>query len=135
MDTDTLVKERIDDFGKLVKQLSQDGFEVMAAFWIKTTHDGRWRFYIVSPLVDTLGLTQAYGRLFPLIRKMSPLLSIDPLEVRLIGPTEPLARDVLDAHKRVPGPREYPIRWRGTWLGGRGIEDAYFYPLPTVAYS
>jgi hypothetical protein len=133
MDTDTLVKERIDDAAKLVKELPQEGFEVMAALWLKSTENDRWRFYIVSPIAETEALPQAYGRLHTLIRQRPQPFAIDPLEVRLIGPTDPIARDVLDILQRVRGPQVGPIRWSGIRLGNLSIDGAYLYPLPAPA--
>src|SRR5947209_20101459 len=111
MDTDTLVENLIDDGQKLVERLPQDGFEVTAAFWLKASEDDKWYFYIVSPVVDTEGLAKAYRRLHPLVRAMSQPFWIDPLEIKLIGPSNPIAQDVLAIHSRAPGPRVSPIRW------------------------
>ena len=130
MDTDTLVKDLIDDGRKLVEELPQHGFEVTAAFWLKASEDGKWAFYIVSPVVEAEGLVKAYRQLHPLVRKMPQPFWIDPLEIKLIGPTNSIAQDVLAIHRRVPGPRVSPIRWGGTKLGNMSIEGAYLYPLP-----
>src|SRR5947209_3032757 len=130
MDTNTLVEKMIDDGQKLVEELPQRGFEVTAAFWIKVNEDEQWYFYIVSPAVDTEGPAQAYGRLHTLIRQMPQPFWIDPLEVKLIEPDDPIARDVLAIHGRSPGARVSPIRWGGKKLGNVNIEGALLYPLP-----
>ncbi len=129
MDTDTLVENRIDDGQKLVEELPQGGFEVAAAFWLKASEDGKWRFYIVSPIVDAEGINKAYRRLHPLVRKRPEPFWIDPLEIKLIGPSNPIARDVIDIYGRISGPRVCPIRWGGKKLGNVIIEEAYLYPL------
>jgi len=131
MDTITLVNEIIDDGAQLVGQLPQEGFEVTAAFWIKPMEDGQWYFYIVSPLVEAEGLAKAYRRLHPIVRRMPPPFWIDPLEVKLIGPSNPIAQDVLAIHARTSGPKVCPIRWGGNSLGNVALEGAYLYPLPT----
>jgi hypothetical protein len=133
MDTDTLVEDLVDDGQKLVEELPQRGFEVMAAFWLKASEDDKWYFYIVSPVVDTEGLAQAYRRLHPLVRAMPQPFWIDPLEIKLIGPSNPIAQDVLAIHSRAPGLRASPIRWGGKKLGNVSIEGAYLYPRPAVA--
>src|SRR5437867_2081652 len=46
VDTNTLVSDLVEDGQSIVEQLPQDGFEVMAAFWLKTAENGQWRFYI-----------------------------------------------------------------------------------------
>jgi len=132
MDTDTLVENRIDDGQKLVEELPQGGFDVTAAFWLKASEDGKWYFYIISPMVDTEGLAKGYRFLHPLVRAMPQLFWIDPLEIKLIGPSNPIARDVLAIHNRIPGPRVCPVRWGGKMLGNMSIEEAYLYPLPVT---
>src|SRR5438309_1912675 len=130
MDTDTLVENRIDYGQKIVEELPQHGFEVMAAFWVKASENGKWYFYIVSPVVDAEGLTKAYRLLHPAVRAMPQPFWIDPLQIKLIGPSNPLARDVMAILSRVSGPRVGPIRWKGTYLGNLSIEGAYLYPVP-----
>src|SRR5262249_44157866 len=102
-------------------------------FWLKASEDGRWRFYLVSPVVDAEGLPKAYRRLHTLVRQMPGPFWIDPLEIKLIGPDNPIAKDVLAIHTRAPGPRVSPIRWSGRSLGNITIEGAYLYPLPAAA--
>src|ERR1700694_4570599 len=104
MDTESLVENLIDDGQKLVEEVLQRGFPVTAAFWLKASEDDRWYFYIVSPVVDDEGLAQGYRRLHPLVRRVPEPLGIDPLEIKLIGPSNPIAQDVLAIHRRAPGP-------------------------------
>lgn len=129
MDTDTLVRELIDAGQKLAEELPQRGFDVSAAFWIKASENEKWYFYIVSPMVDSKGLAQAYRMLHPLVRGLPQSFWINPLEIRLIGPSNPIAKDVLDIHKGTAGPPVSPIRWSGRRLGDVSIETAYIYPM------
>jgi hypothetical protein len=62
-------------------------------------------------------------------------MRIDPLEVRLIGPSHPIARDVQAIYNGIPRPKTEPIRWRGNQLGNVSIEGAYLYPLPAAVSS
>jgi hypothetical protein len=133
MDTDSLVKDLLDGGRRFLEELSRLAFEVTAAFWLKLSEDGKWYFYLVSPVVDAEGLIQAYQRLHPLVRAMPQPCSIDPLDITLIGPSNPIARDVLAFQARAPRPRVSPFRWRGTWLGSKSIEGAYLYSLPVSA--
>jgi hypothetical protein len=132
MDSESLVEDLIDDGQRLADELARRGFPVTAAFWLKPSERNRWYFYVVSSVVDDEGLTQAYRRLHPVVRAMPELLWIDPLEIRLIGPSNPIAQDVLAIHSRVRGPRATPIRWRGTRLGNVSVEGAYLYPPPVT---
>jgi hypothetical protein len=130
MDTESPVKDVIDDGQRLVEEVSQGGFPVTAAFWLQASEDDRWYFYVVSPVVDDEGLARAYRRLHPLVRRMPQPFEIDPLEIKLIGPSNPIAQEVLAIHRRAPGPRLSPLRWGGQRLGNVSVEDAYLYPLP-----
>jgi hypothetical protein len=132
MDQHTLVRERIDDGKRVADGLPGHGFEVAAALWIQAVDDEEWRFYIISPDVEKDGLTAAYGKLHTAIRKMQPTW-IDPLEVRLLGPSDPIAQDVLAVYRRLPPPRAAGTWWSGKHLGGMSIEGAYLYPLPANA--
>ena len=132
MDTESLVDNLIDDGQKLAEEVSQRGFPVTAAFWLRASEDDRWYFYIVSPVVDKEGLAQAYRRLHPLVRGVPEPMWIDPLEIKLIGPSNPIAQDVLAIHGRAPGPRVSPIRWGGKRLGNISVEGAYLYSLPVT---
>jgi hypothetical protein len=132
MDTDTLVDELIDDGKKLAEELPQHGFEVAAAFWIKPSEDGKWYFYLVSPIVDAEGLAKAYRRLHPLVRAIPHPFSIDPLEIKLIGPSNPIAKDVMAIHGRILLSGVSATRWGGKQLGNVSIEEAYLYPVPAT---
>jgi hypothetical protein len=132
MGTESLVDELIDDGQRLVEEVSQHGLPVVAALWLKASENEKWYFYIVSPVVDAEGLVQAYKRLHPLVRGVREPLRIDPLEIKLIGPSNEIAKDVLEIYRRARGPRVSPIRWGGKSLGSMSIEDAYLYPLPVT---
>jgi hypothetical protein len=132
MDTDSLVENLLDDGQKLVEYLPRNGFAVAAAFWLKASENDRWYFYLASPVVDADGLTQAYRRLHTLIRQIPRRGWIDPLEIKLVGSNNPIARVVLSIYSRAPGPQPSPIRWGGRSLGNISIESAYLYPLPAA---
>ncbi len=132
MDTDTLVDAAIDDGNKLVERLRQGGLPVMGAAWLLTSERGRWRFYIVSPLVDTEGLAAAYRRLHPAIYAAPRFSWIKPLKITFVGPEEPIAKAILDIYRATPGPWLAPLRLAGTNLGNVSIEAAYVLPLPAA---
>jgi hypothetical protein len=129
MDSTTLVDEMVKDGGKIIEQLPLKQFEVTTGFWIKAAEDCQWYFYIVSPVVETEGLAKAYRQLHTAIRRIGQTLWVDPLEVKLIGPMNPIAQDVLSVHERHPGTAI--IRWGGKKLGNVNIEEASLYPLST----
>ena len=129
MDPTTLVKEQIDFGAQFVERLPKEGVETLAAFWIKLSEDGRWYFYVVSPLKEE-DPGHAGGRLVRLMRQMPRPLWIDPFGVKLLGPSDPLAKGALELYKR--GPQEFPMIYREIRLGNRSIEGGYFYPAPAA---
>jgi len=129
MDTESLLENQIDAGQKLLELLPQSGIAVAAAFWLTASVDCRWRFFLVSPVVDVEGLIKAYRRLHLLTQQMAGALFIDPLGIKLIGLDDPIAKDVL----AIWGPRVSPVRWSGRSLGNVIIEDAYLYPPPGAA--
>jgi hypothetical protein len=78
------------------------------------------------------GPAQAYRQLHPLVWARPQPCWINPLAIKLIGPNDPIAKDVLAIHKRWPGPLACPISWGGILLGNVSIEGAYLYPLPAT---
>jgi hypothetical protein len=135
VDTNTLVSDLVEDGRRIIEQLPQAGFEVSTGFWLKASEDGQWYFYVVSPVAETERMNDAYRRLLTLIRQMPEPHWIAPLEVRLIAPSHPIAKDVLAIHNRASGSKASPIRWSGSQLGNLGVEAAYLYPLPAMASS
>jgi|SRR5665213_792597 len=133
MDPETLVDKQIEERRKLVEELSAGGYEMGAAFWMRRNDDGEWRFYIVSPLVDSIGLQASYGRLREAKERGGKPFSGASSGVFLLGPSDPLGKDVLAIYAGPFGPREEVVYWNGIWLGKASIDGAYFYPLPTAA--
>lgn len=130
MDQVPLVDEKKDAGRKLVEQLTQAGFEVTAAFWLKTTEAGQWYLYLASPIVDSEGPLEAYGRVHAVTRQLSPPLWIGPFEVRLIGARHAITKDVLNLLGRYRGPMTMNLD--GAPLGRVSIDGAYLYPLPAA---
>ncbi len=127
MDQVTLVREQIDDGQRLVEELLRQGFPVTAACWVKGSEDSQWYLYLVSPTVDDEGITQAYGRVHPVVRQMQKKgCGIDPFEIKLISPTDSLAEAVANLQRR--SSQKSPTRYGGSRLGELSIEGAYIYP-------
>jgi hypothetical protein len=127
----TLVEMQIKDGQRLIDRLAREGVAVTAACWVKESESGQWFLYLATPLVGEDGAKRAaYRRVGPHILEMQKEgFSIDPLEVKVIGPRDPIAKDVV-AHRGGRQART-PTRFRGSRLGELAVEDAYVYP-PTA---
>jgi len=130
-----LVRDLVEDGKRILEQLPQHGFEVTAGMWLKQGEEGLWRFYVVSPAADGEHAKEGRIRFSTLIEQMPNLVWIDPNDVRVIGLSNPIARDVLALYNRDPGPKDKPIRWNWPKLGNDRVEEVYLYPLPTAASS
>jgi hypothetical protein len=129
----SLVEMQLQAGQRVIERLGQEGIEIIAGCWAKESESGQWFLYLVTPLVGEDGATsQAYGRVSPLILKMHHEGNwIDPDEVKVIGPTDPIAKDVLGYRRHRPG---RVLSWhRGYRLGEMDVEEAYVYPPTTVA--
>ena len=133
MDQETLVGELIDDGKKFIERLVAEGVPVTAAFWVKESENGRWYFYIATPLVPKEGGTrEAYGRINAVFRQMPEPFGIDPFQIRAVSPSSPVGEAVVYWQKRYPG--KGPFRYPGYRLGDVNIEGAYIYrPTPAPA--
>jgi hypothetical protein len=126
MDQATLVDHQIDDVTRLVDELGRDAFDVKAAFWLYTSEADQWFLYIASDAVDQKGITEAYKAVGRAMRRL-PDLQIDPFEVKLVTPDDPLAKAVVDFLSKQHARR--PTRISATNLGGAYIEIAYLYNI------
>jgi hypothetical protein len=120
-----LVENQIDDGFKLTRQLVTAGFDVSAAFWVRTSEDGQWTFYIASKGFDEGGAAVAYRKVADALRLLDdPWISIS--EIKVIGERDLIARDVLRILRRHPGPMA--TRSRRATLGTLEAEEVYIYP-------
>jgi hypothetical protein len=122
----TLVEHQIDDVPKLIDQLKRDKFDVKAAFWLYTSEADQWFLYLVSEVVDQVGTTAAYKIVCGSMRRMTGLW-INPFEVKLVGPDDPISQAVVDFQASMHAP--VPTRVRGPNFGKIYIENTYIYPI------
>lgn len=135
MDPEKLVEHKMRDVPTLLAELQERGFPMEAAFWAKDVRDGKWSLYVVSPLVDSVGLIKAYAQLGPLVRAMPQPLWVEDDDITLLGPSNPIAQDALRATTGSPRPRFWPLPSSFRQLGPLCVEEAYFYQLPQTMRS
>jgi hypothetical protein len=124
MDTSLLVEFQLEAGRRLISQLTYDGFEVAAAFWATTPDDDNWYLYIATPLVELHGSAQSYRMLLESLQKLegTPLSFSD---IKLIGATTPIARDVLNVLEKSSG--KLGMNYSGKTLGGMVVDKAFLY--------
>ena len=142
MDQDAVVSEKTESGKRLIEALAAAGFDVRIAFWAKPTDDGKWFLYLASPAVDDKGPAIAYRFVFGVVQQI-PDLWIEPLDVKVIGLNDSLAKAALALMKRtvtdspfaVQNPKPYPgmTHFGGSVLGGVSVDGAYIYPPAQAA--
>ena len=63
-----------------------------AAFWLYTSEADQWFLYLASDAVDQKGIIEAYKAVYRAMRQL-PDLAIDPFEVKLVAPDDPVAKE------------------------------------------
>src|SRR5262249_21028905 len=124
MDQATLVANQLDDVPRLVDRLSQENVDVKTAFWLYTSEADHWDLDLATDLVDQIGITEAYKKVLRAMKQL-PNLRVDRFQVKLVSPTDKIAKVILGflTMRRGPSPTEV----RGTNLGGVYIEHAFVY--------
>ncbi|MBY0526347.1 MAG: hypothetical protein K2R98_23335 [Gemmataceae bacterium] len=130
MDQGTLVENQIDDGARVVNKLRETGFDVIAAWWMKTSEEGQWFLYIASHEVDRKGIAAAYRAIHTVMGSLGRLW-VDRFEVKLVNPQNPITKDVLDILARYPAASA--TRYGGKRLGNVSIDDSYLYPTVVAA--
>jgi hypothetical protein len=125
MDQIPLVTEQIESGRKGVERLTANGIPARAAAWVKESDRWQWYLYLVTPLVSEDGATTpAYRRINAVLRGGPRPPEIDPFQIMVVGPSEPMGRAILDAQRHAGRPWGFD----GTSLGGVSIDGAYIYP-------
>ena len=73
----------IDEGRRFLELLSEAKIKVQAALWQWSESSGEWQFLIVTPLVEKLGLKEAYRRLDDILSTTENRPAIDLLNVYL----------------------------------------------------
>ena len=127
MDQVALVGNLVDDGRRLVEHLVADGYEVLAAAWLKLSEEGRWVLYIASPVVDVRGLRYGLEKIHASLTK----IGADALftsGINLVGSHHPVAVQLLDIYGHRPG--RGAMTFIGPRLGDVSIDEAYIYRPP-----
>ena len=123
MDQGTLVEEKIGDGRRFVERFAADGNPVQAAFWVKTAEEGLWFLYVVTEIIDRDGPAAAYRAVHASMRKLGDTW-VASSKIKVIGPSNPIAKDVMAIMARNPG----RLATGGTTLGSMAVEQTIIYP-------
>src|SRR5437588_5450 len=98
MAPELLVDERLEDGGRLTTELVRGGFDVRAAFWIRTQGEGLWFLYIASSSTRQ-GLGNAYRTVYAAWSRLR-IQSIAPSQIKVIDPDDRIAVEVIAIRDR-----------------------------------
>ena len=124
MDKASLVTDELDAGAAFIKQMN-DYTPVMGACWLQTAEDGERYLYVVLD-----GLTERGAAYTEVLRIADAMTDhyIDPFRVKLIGPTDPIAKALTEIYRRFPA--RIPSRLNGSVFWGVGVAEVYMYPRP-----
>jgi hypothetical protein len=125
MDQSTLVVDQIDEGRRFIERFAADGNPVRAAFWVKTAEEGLWFLYVVTDLVDRVGPAATYRAVHDALRKLDDS-TVSSSEIKVVSPSNPVAKDVLEIMARHPG--RMATRIGGGVLGSIDVDQGYIYP-------
>src|SRR4051812_6768895 len=99
MDQTPLVEMLVEDGKRLIDRLVEEGVGVTAACWLANVEEGKWFLYLATPLVDDDGATrEAYRRVHSVLRGIPRPFWIDPFDVKVVSPKDPIALAVQELH-------------------------------------
>lgn len=128
MDQGTLVELQLENGQRLIDRLREKGGAVKGAGWVKECDGGQWYLYLATPLVGEDGAVRpAYRKVNEVVQQLRRQgVDIDPLEIKLIALSDPVANAIAAVRDRFPAER--PMWLRGQRLGELEIEEAFIYP-------
>ena len=115
-----------------MERFAADGNPVQAAFWVKTAEEGIWFLYVVTDLIDREGPAAAYRAVHYALNQFGTSW-ISSSEIKVIGPNNPIAEDVLAVMTRHPG--RLATRFGGKMLGSMAVDQTYLYPPHFFTFS
>ena len=119
-----LVKDLVDEGGRFLGQLKQDGFVVHEAFWVYDPEIDEWRLYLMTNPSDRGGAS-LYKTARQSLHKAQPQ-SFDVDSVVISYPTDPRAAAVQRFQARRPAGVATNVR--GQSIEGIYFDRAFIYP-------
>lgn len=130
MDQIPLVNEKINAGAKFLREFEKR-VPVRAAFWLRKEEARRWNLFVVANPIDGNGRTRYEDLITAAQLVRDPNFEFQ--QVKLLGPDEPLAREVLRIVP--PGSDPVPVRIFDRLLGDVSAAEVYIYPQPLPAVA
>ena len=124
---EALTPQMIDAGADLTRRLDEDGFELVASFWLYTSESNEWLLVIASPYVTKAGRRKAYLRIRRLLYNGAaeqdfPMILWDTTVREHNDPLITALRSGLKPRRNIAG-----RRLTTSIVNGQFIEDAYLY--------
>lgn len=126
MDKTILVEKTIEEGKNLIKELDEQDFNVVAAFWFYLTDVKTWRLVLATPFAKNNGPIKSYTLIQKALAKLG-LTEIALNDISVVNPEDALVKLLGTAIKTGPGISG--IRFTRNTINGVFIEDAYIYRL------
>lgn len=129
MDQITLVGPKLEAGSRVVSRHVAKGNPLDVAFWANPQDSDYWYLYILSPEYKALGPTESYRRVASTLSELNEK-AVRLSEIRIVGPDDPLASEVLHLNKH------HPLTYSSwvTILGPTNNDGVYVYP-PSLVQS
>ncbi len=125
-----LVREQIEGGERLIRKLLERGsLRVDGALWGQREYDGRTYLYLILPNLDRDGSFKSHDAIGEAQAELENegIHWMERIEsLRLLSPTDPLARGVLDKYRAFP--RMKPSLPRDQGIGSEIVDNAFVYP-------
>ncbi len=112
---------------QLLKELDQSTLDVRAAFWFYSSDSNEWHLVIASPLLESKGPKEAYGRIQSQLDVLKDGHQLSLQDISLVSPDDKLVKLLRSVVKTKAGISH--IRFTHNVVNGVLIEDAHIYRL------
>jgi hypothetical protein len=129
MDQAPLVIDDIEAGVAFLKEMNRHR-PVLGGAWVRADEDSERYPHVVLDGLTKENKDEAYREVLRITIQLKDKHYIDPFQVKVIGPGDPVAKAILDTYRRYPG--RSPTRPSGGALGSQGVAEVYIYPLSAI---
>jgi hypothetical protein len=126
MDQAALVTEQIEAGRDLLRRLAAKHLAVSAAWWAKTSEDGKWKLYLSLPVSQQTGLSTSYQVVNQAVREMGESGELVRKPVTIVRSEELMAQAAVSLSAKTEPDR--PLTYSGPYLGNVLVDSSVIYP-------